>query len=70
MTVHANKTKQKLVVKETLSEPNVYDKLEPVFEAKAFGMKFKKEARNIQGAITALDNDAMTKFKNALDAQG
>lgn len=70
LTVHANKTKQKLVVKETLSEPNVYDKLEPVFEAKAFGMKFKKEARNIQGAITALDNDAMTKFKNALDAQG
>jgi glycyl-tRNA synthetase len=70
LTVHANKTKQKLVVKETLTEPHVYEKLEPAFEAKAFGMKFKKDAKNIQAAIIALDADEMAKFKNGLDTQG
>ena len=70
MTVHANKTKQKLVVKETLTEPHVYEKLEPAFEAKAFGMKFKKDAKNIQAAIIALGADEMAKFKNGLDTQG
>jgi glycyl-tRNA synthetase len=53
-----------------LSEPKVYDKLEPVFEAKAFGMKFKKDAKPIQAAVTGLDADEMAKVKNGLETQG
>jgi glycyl-tRNA synthetase len=70
LTVHANRTKQKLVVKETLAEPYVYEKLEPSFDAKPFGMKFKKDARNIQAAIVGFEAEEMAKFKDALDAQG
>ncbi len=67
LTVHANKTKQKLVVKETLSEPLVYDKLMVTIEPKAFGMKFKKEASGISNAIKEMSQDDLAALKSKLE---
>ncbi|GHJ86788.1 hypothetical protein NliqN6_3190 [Naganishia liquefaciens] len=67
LTVHSNKTKQKLVVKESLTEPNVYQKLDIQLVAKPFGMKFKKDAKAVEAAIRGFSQEELAKFKFELD---
>lgn len=66
MTVHANKTKQPLRVQQTLDEPRKVEKFDVSYDAKAFGMHFKKDAGTIKEAIAALERPAMEEFKAAL----
>lgn len=67
LTVHSNKTKQKLVVKESLTEPNVYQKLDIQLVAKPFGMKFKKDAKAVEAVIRGYSQEELTKFKAELE---
>jgi glycyl-tRNA synthetase len=67
LTVHQNKTKQKLVVKENLTEPNVYDKLEVTIDAKAFGMRFKKDAKMLDSTIKEMSQDGLASLKSKLE---
>lgn len=69
LTVHANKTKQKLIVQETLPEPKVVEKLECEFEMKKFGLQFRKDAKPIQRALEEMCQDDLAKVKNGLDTQ-
>jgi glycyl-tRNA synthetase len=54
LTVHSKKTGTALVVREALKEPLVEKKWMPQYDRKAFGMKFKKDAKSIEAAIEAL----------------
>ncbi|KAJ9094413.1 hypothetical protein QFC21_005952 [Naganishia friedmannii] len=67
LTVHSNKTKQKLVVKESLTEPNVYQKLDIQLEAKPFGMKFKKDAKTIEAVIRGYSQEQLAQVKAELE---
>lgn len=55
LTVHANKTQTKLVVREQLKEPKVVEKLVVALDKKVFGPKFKKDAKIVEEAIMTLD---------------
>ncbi len=68
MTVHANKTKQKLAVKELLEKPITSEKLTPVFDMKKFGIQFKKQAKDIEGVIRSMDQAKMEDLQKALAA--
>ncbi|KAI5449091.1 Glycine--tRNA ligase 1, mitochondrial [Naganishia albida] len=66
LTVHSNRTKQKLVVKENLTEPNVYQKLDVQLVAKPFGMKFKKDAKAVEAVIRGYSQEELAKFQTEL----
>jgi glycyl-tRNA synthetase len=66
LTVHSNRTKQKLVVKENLTEPNVYQKLDVQLMAKPFGMKFKKDAKAVEAVIRGYSQEELAKFQAEL----
>jgi glycyl-tRNA synthetase len=67
LTVHQNKTKQKLCVKENLTEPLIYDKLNVNIDAKAFGMRFKKDARDLLAIIGELSQDGLASLKSQME---
>ncbi len=67
LSVHQKKTKQKLCVKENLTEPYVYDKLDVNIDAKAFGMRFKKDARELQAIITDSSQEELASLKSRLE---
>ncbi|CCG83277.1 Putative glycyl-tRNA synthetase [Taphrina deformans PYCC 5710] len=54
LTVHSKKTGHPLIVREQLKEPIVEQKWIPTIERKAFGMKFKKDAKTLEAAIEDL----------------
>ncbi|UZJ52334.1 hypothetical protein CBS101457_001654 [Exobasidium rhododendri] len=66
LTVHSKKTKKDLVVQKALKEPKIYEKLVPQIERKSLGPKFKKEARNVEEAINALDQAGLEKLQSEL----
>ncbi|KAJ9112845.1 hypothetical protein QFC20_002173 [Naganishia adeliensis] len=66
LTVHSNRTKQKLVVKESLTVPNVYQKLDVQLMAKPFGMKFKKDAKAVEAVIRGYSQEELAKFQAEL----
>ena len=70
LTVHANKTKQPLRVQQALPEPRVVDKLECVFDAKAFGLQFRKDAGMIKEFLGSLDKDKLQCIKDELEKNG
>lgn len=68
LTVHAKRTKEKLVVREQLDEPKVIDKLQLEVNKKVFGPKFKKNAKVVEEALLALSEESLQKLKDELDA--
>lgn len=54
LTVHSKKTGHALIVREQLKEPVVEQKWIPTVERKAFGMKYKKDAKTLEAAIEEL----------------
>ncbi|WVR08850.1 glycine-tRNA ligase [Kwoniella sp. DSM 27419] len=66
LTVHSIRTKQPLRVQQRLDKPVTVDKLEVTFEAKAFGMKFKKDATMIKETLLGLDKDKLQSIKDEL----
>jgi glycyl-tRNA synthetase len=68
LTVHSKRTKEKLVVREQLDEPKVFDKLQLEVNKKVFGPKFKKNAKAVEEALLSLSDDGLQKLKDELDA--
>ncbi|WVQ74441.1 glycine-tRNA ligase [Cryptococcus sp. DSM 104548] len=66
LTVHSNRTKQPLRVQQRLDQPRTVDKLEITFDAKAFGMKFKKDATMIKEFLMSLEKDKLQCIKDEL----
>ncbi|ODN97300.1 glycine-tRNA ligase [Cryptococcus wingfieldii CBS 7118] len=66
LTVHSVRTKQPLRVQQRLDEPRIVDKLEITFDAKAFGMKFKKDATMIKEFLLSLEKDKLQCIKDEL----
>lgn len=57
LTVHSKYTGKPLIVREQLKEPIVEQKWIPNIDRKAFGMKFKKEAKSLEEAVEAMSMD-------------
>lgn len=57
LSVHSKKTGHALIVREQLKEPIVEQKWLATVERKAFGMKFKKDAKTLEAAIEALSEE-------------
>ncbi|GAA5970134.1 hypothetical protein JCM11641_000281 [Rhodosporidiobolus odoratus] len=55
LTVHSNKTQNKMVVRQPLKEVRIVERNVAAIDKKAFGPLFKKEAKPIEEAIMALD---------------
>ncbi|RSH95146.1 Glycine--tRNA ligase 1, mitochondrial [Saitozyma podzolica] len=66
LSVHAARTKAPLRVQQKLDEPRVVEKLVPTFDAKAFGMKFKKEAGMLKEFIFAMEKEQLQCVKDEL----
>ncbi|PWN23394.1 putative glycine--tRNA ligase GRS1 [Microstroma glucosiphilum] len=66
LTVHAKKTKKDLVVQKVLKEPKVYEKWVANIDRKSLGPKFKKDAKAVEEAITALEQEQLESLSSAL----
>jgi glycyl-tRNA synthetase len=67
LTVHSIKTKQPLRVQQKLDAPVTVDKLDVQIQAKAFGMKFKKEATMVKETLMGLDKERLQCIKDELE---
>jgi glycyl-tRNA synthetase len=70
LTVHSIKTKQPLRVQVKLDQPQTVQKLECTFNAKDFGIKFKKDATMIKESLLGLDRERLQCIKDELDSAG
>jgi glycyl-tRNA synthetase len=70
LTVHANKTKEKLVVRQKLDEPITITQYEIDLEKKKFGPKFRKDAPLVEGFLTGQSQDELIKMKGELEKNG
>ena len=66
LTVHAKKTKRSMVVQEGLKEPKVYEKYVPTINKKVLGPQFKKDARTVEEAILACDQERLRAMQSEL----
>ncbi|PWN30046.1 glycyl-tRNA synthetase [Jaminaea rosea] len=66
LTVHAKKTKRDLTVQKLHKEPKIYEKWVPEIERKALGPKFKKDAKAVEEAILALDQEQLASLASQL----
>ncbi|KAF9581598.1 Glycine--tRNA ligase 1, mitochondrial [Lunasporangiospora selenospora] len=70
LTVHSNKTGEKLVVRERLPEPLVEEKLILEVNKKVFGPRFKKNAKAVEDYLASLDQCTLETLKEAHDSKG
>ncbi|KAH3669106.1 hypothetical protein WICMUC_005070 [Wickerhamomyces mucosus] len=68
LTVHANKTKEKLVVRQKLDTPRVITQYEIELEKKKFGPKFRKDAPIVEKWLLSLSQDELVKYREQLQA--
>ncbi|KAK4702119.1 glycyl-tRNA synthetase, partial [Phenoliferia sp. Uapishka_3] len=62
LTVHSKKTDTKMVVRQPLKEVRIVERWVASVEKKAFGPRYKKEARGLEETILALDETALEKL--------
>ena len=67
LTVHSIRTKQPLRVQQKLDEPRIVEKLECTFDAKAFGITFKKDAGMLKETLLGMDRDRLQRVKDDLE---
>ncbi|KAF9167842.1 Glycine--tRNA ligase 1, mitochondrial [Actinomortierella ambigua] len=67
LTVHSNKTGEKLVVRERLPEPLTEEKLQIEVNKKVFGPRFKKNAKVVEDHLTGLDQCTLEGLKKSFD---
>ncbi|KAK9458654.1 uncharacterized protein V1516DRAFT_682261 [Lipomyces oligophaga] len=68
LTVHSNKTGEKLVVRQALSEPIVTEGYEVELDKKKFGPKFKKDGKAIEQYLLSRSQDELEKLSEELSA--
>ncbi|KAG9295467.1 hypothetical protein G9A89_013496 [Geosiphon pyriformis] len=67
LTVHSNRTKEKLVVREILPEPIVYEKTVLEIHQKVFGPTLRQNAKIVEEYLTNLNEDQLESLKKALE---
>lgn len=67
LTVHANKTKQRLAVQQTLAEPIVVTKLTPAWDKKVVGVALKREAGVVTKFVDELSEEELKDLKEKLE---
>lgn len=70
LSVHQARTKQPLRVQQRLDEPVTVEKLECTFDAKAFGITFKKDAATVKDTLLASDKERLQCIKDELESKG
>jgi len=65
--VHSVRTKAPLRVQQKLDEPRIVEKLECTFDAKAFGIKFKKDAGMLKETLMGMDRERLQCVKDELE---
>ncbi|BEJ00824.1 hypothetical protein CcaverHIS631_0506810 [Cutaneotrichosporon cavernicola] len=70
LSVHQARTKQPLRVQQRLDQPITVEKLECTFDAKKFGMTFKKDAGTIKDTLLASDKERLQCVKDELEKDG
>lgn len=70
LTVHANKTKEKLVVRQKLETPVEVTKYEIDLTKKLFGPKFRKDAPKVEAYLTELSQEELEKKAEELKTNG
>lgn len=70
LTVHSVRTGSKLVVRETLDQPRIYDKVVADLNKKIMGPKFKKAAKIVEDTIMALDEERLNCIATELQQKG
>ncbi|KAI8986878.1 glycyl-tRNA synthetase [Trametes punicea] len=69
LSVHSAKTGHPLVVRQTLKEPIITEKLVPEFNKRTFGKTFGKDSAVIQNIVGGMDEALLAKLQGEL-AQG
>ncbi|CAG8638717.1 23352_t:CDS:10, partial [Racocetra persica] len=67
LTVHTNRTKEKLIVRETLAEPLVYEKTVLEINKKIFGPKLRQNAKMVEEYLTNLNEEQLEALKKELE---
>ncbi|CAB4385133.1 uncharacterized protein OCT59_005334 [Rhizophagus irregularis] len=67
LTVHSNRTKEKLVVRENLAEPMIYDKTVLEINKKVFGPKLRQNSKTVEDYLTSLNEEQLEALKKALE---
>ncbi|CAJ0830384.1 14098_t:CDS:10 [Entrophospora sp. SA101] len=67
LTVHSNRTKEKLVVRESLQTPIVYEKTILEINKKVFGPKFRQKSKIVEEYLVGLNDIELDNLKKALD---
>jgi glycyl-tRNA synthetase len=70
LTVHRNKTRAPLCVRETRSEPLRIEEYQIEIDKKKFGPKFKKDAKVVEQAVEALSQEMRENMSLDLEKQG
>lgn len=70
LTVHANKTKEKLVVRQKLDQPITVTRYEIDVEKKKFGPKFRKNASTVEDWLVSQDQESLIKLQKELETNG
>ncbi|KAK7206269.1 hypothetical protein BZA70DRAFT_298958 [Myxozyma melibiosi] len=67
LTVHSNRTNEKLVVRQTRETPLVTEDYEVELDKKKFGPKFKKDGKKIETYLTSRSQDELESLAAELD---
>lgn len=70
LTVHAARTKEKLVVRQTLEEPVIVEAYEVEFDKKKFGPKFRKDSPKVETFLTTLTQCELEDLAKQLSSNG
>lgn len=70
LTVHSNKTKEKLVVRQKLDEPIQVTKWEIELTKKLFGPKFRKDAPKVEAYLLGLSQEELAAKADQLKSEG
>ncbi|RUS34181.1 glycyl-tRNA synthetase [Jimgerdemannia flammicorona] len=67
LTVHSNRTKEKLVVREQLPEPKVVERWQLEINKKVFGPKYKKQAKVLEEQLLAFSEQDLERHARELE---
>jgi len=70
LTQHTKATGVKLVAEKKLPQPKTVDVVEPVVAKSQLGKEFKKDAKKVTDALTALSPDQLTEMEAQLASEG
>ena len=70
LTKHSEKTKERLVAREILTEPRIVEKTVVIINKKLFGPTFKKDAKIVETYLTGLSDAQSMELDAKLQKEG